>query len=316
MRAVLIDEFGGRDKLRVADVPEPRLLPDGVRISIRAAGVNPVDWKTREGRQQPRFPHVFPLILGWDAAGVVEEVGPAVTRVQPGDEVFAYCRKHFIGEGTYCEQVVVPQEFVAAKPASLDWAEAAAVPLAALTAWQCLTERLQLAEGETVLVHAAAGGVGHFAAQMAVALGARAIGTASARNEEFVRGLGAEFVDYRDGELPGRVDAALDPLGGEALERTLRLADRVVSIVQPAGAGGAQLSGRASSAPPTTLPASGGHLYHYVRPDGVQLEGVARLVDEGLLRPHVERAFPLEEAAAAHELLEDGHVRGKLVLTI
>ena len=294
MRAVLIEEFGGRDKLRVAEVPEPRLLPDGVRISIRAAGVNPVDWKTREGRQQPRFPHVFPVILGWDAAGVVEEVGPAVTRVQPGDEVFAYCRKHFIGEGTYCEQVVVPQEFVAAKPASLDWAEAAAVPLAALTAWQCLTERLQLAGGETVLVHAAAGGVGHFAAQMAVALGARAIGTASARNEEFVRGLGAEFVDYRDGEPPGRVDAALDPLGGEALERTLRLADRVVSIVQPGE----------------------GHLYHYVRPDGVQLEGIARMVDDGLLRPHVERAFPLEEAAAAHELLEDGHVRGKLVLTI
>jgi len=294
VRAVFVEEFGGREKLRVGEVPEPRLLPDGVRISIRAAGLNPVDWKTREGRQEQRFPHVFPLVLGWDAAGVVEEVGPAVTRVQPGDEVWAYCRKHFVGEGTYCEQVVVPQEFVAAKPASLGWEEAAAVPLAALTAWQCLTEKLELAEGETVLVHAAAGGVGHFAAQLAVALGAAAIGTVSARNEEFVRGLGAEFLDYERGGLPEHVDAALDTVGGDSLEATKRIADRVVSIVQPGE----------------------GHLYHYVRPDGIQLEGIMRLVDEGRLRPHVQGRFPLEQAAAAHELLEDGHVRGKLVLTI
>lgn len=294
MRAVAIDEFGGREKLRVADVPEPRLLPDGVRIAIRAVGVNPVDWKTREGRQAPRFPHVFPVVLGWDAAGVVEEVGPAVTRVRPGDEVYAYCRKHFIGEGTYCEQVVVPQEFVAAKPASLSWEEAGAVPLAALTAWQCLTERLALQEGETVLVHAAAGGVGHFAVQIAVALGARVVGTASAANEEFVRGLGAEFVDYRTGPLPDSMDAALDPIGGETLAQTTRLAGRVVSIVEPGE----------------------GHDYHYVRPDGAQLEALARLIEDGHIRPHVQQVFPLGEAATAHELLEAGHVRGKLVLTL
>ena len=294
MRAVVIDEFGGREKLRVADVPEPPLLPDGVRIAIRAAGVNPVDWKTREGRQVPRFPHVFPVILGWDAAGVVSEVGPAVTRFAPGDEVWAYCRKHFIGEGTYGEQVVVPQEFVAPKPAALSWEEAAAVPLAALTAWQCLVERLELAAGETVLVHAAAGGVGHFAVQIAVALGARPLGTGSAANAEFVRGLGAEFVDYRTDPLPEHVDAALDPLGGESLEATKRIAGRVVSIVQPGA----------------------GHLYEYVRPDGGQLETLGRLVDEGRLRPHVQHVFPLEQAAAAHELLEAGHVRGKLVLAI
>jgi NADPH:quinone reductase-like Zn-dependent oxidoreductase len=294
MRAIAIDEFGGREKLRLADVPEPRLLPDGVRIAIEVAGVNPVDWKTREGRQVPRFPHVFPVVLGWDAAGVVEEVGAAVTRVSPGDEVFAYCRKHFIGEGTYCEQVVVPQEFVAAKPASLSWEEAGAVPLAALTAWQCLVDRLEIAEGETVLVHAAAGGVGHFAVQFAVALGARVVGTASAANEEFVRGLGAEFLDYRTRRLPTNVDAALDPIGGETLELTKRVADRVVSIVEPGA----------------------GHAYHYVRPDGAQLAEIGRMLDEGRLRVHVQQAFPLEEAVAAHELLEAGHVRGKLVLTV
>ena len=294
MKAVVIDAVGGREQLRLADVPEPKLLPDGVRIRVRAAGVNPVDWKTREGRQQQRFPHVFPVILGWDAAGVVEDVGPAVDRVRPGDEVFAYCRKHFIGEGTYAEQVVVPQEFVAAKPESLDWVQAAAVPLAALTAWQCLTERLGLAAGETVLVHAAAGGVGHFACQIAVALDARPTGTASARNEEFVRGLGAEFLDYERDDLPEHVDGALDPLGGETLAATKRVADRVVSIVEPGE----------------------DHLYHYVRPDGVQLESLARLIDDGRVRPHVQQAFPLDEAAAAQELLEDGHVRGKLVLTL
>ncbi len=294
MRAIGIEAFGGRDRLRLLDVPEPLLLPDGVRIEIRAAGVNPVDWKTREGRQARRFPHVFPVVLGWDAAGVVAEVGPSVTRVRPGDEVYAYCRKHFIGEGTYAEQVVVPQEFVARKPQSLSWEQAAAVPLAALTAWQCLTEKLELAEGETVLVEAAAGGVGHFAVQIAVALGARVIGTASERNAGFVRGLGAEFVDYRGGELPEHVDAALDSQGGETLERVKAAAGRVVSIVEPGE----------------------GHRYHYVRPDGSQLDGLTRLIDEGRLRPHVEQAFPLAEAAAAHELLEAGHVRGKLVLVV
>jgi NADPH:quinone reductase-like Zn-dependent oxidoreductase len=290
----VVDEFGGREKLRLADVPEPRLLPDGVRIAVKVAGVNPVDWKTREGRQVPRFPHVFPVVLGWDAAGVVEEVGAAVTRVRPGDEVFAYCRKHFIGEGTYCEQVVVPQEFVAPRPASLSWEEAGAVPLAALTAWQCLVERLAVAEGETVLVHAAAGGVGHFAVQIAVALGVRVVGTASAANEDFVRGLGAEFLDYRDGVLPAAVDAALDPLGGSVLEKTKQIASRVVSIVEPGA----------------------GHAYHYVRPDGAQLESLTGLIDDGRVRPHLQESFPLEEVVAAHELLEAGHVRGKLVLAV
>lgn len=294
MRAAYIEEFGGRDQLQVGDVADPPLLPDGVRIAIRAAGVNPVDWKTREGRQAQRFPHAFPVVLGWDAAGVVEEVGPSVTRVRPGDEVWAYCRKHFVGEGTYAEQVVVPQEFVSFKPDSLSFEEAAAVPLAALTAWQCLTEKLELAAGETVLVPAASGGVGHFAVQIAGALGARAIGTASARNEEFVHGLGAEFLDYARGELPEHVDAAIDPLGGDSLEALKRVADRVVSIVQPGD----------------------GHRYHYVRPDGIQLDGLTRLVDERRLRPHVQEVLPLAEVARAHELLEDGHVRGKLVLAI
>jgi NADPH:quinone reductase-like Zn-dependent oxidoreductase len=295
VRAAVIHEFGGRDRIRIEDVPEPRLLPDGVRIRVGAAGVNPVDWKTREGRQETRFPHVFPLILGWDAAGVVEELGPSAQGVEVGDRVFAYCRKHFIGEGTYAEQVVVQDGFVARVPDGLGVEEAAAVPLAALTAYQCLVERLRLEAGETVLIHGASGGVGHFAVQIAALLGARPIGTASAPNLDFVRELGAvEAVDYREGELPDGVDCALDPIGGETLKRTLHVAERVVSIAQPGP----------------------GHAYHYVRPSGTDLDVLAGWIADGRLRAHVDRMLPLEAAAEAHALLEEGGVRGKLVLRV
>jgi NADPH:quinone reductase-like Zn-dependent oxidoreductase len=294
VRAVAIREFGGRDRLELADVPEPKLLPDGVRIRIRAAALNPVDWKTREGRLEARFPHVFPVVLGWDAAGVVEEVGVAARWFEPGDEVFAYCRKHFIGEGTYAEQVVVPDGYVCRKPANLSFEEAAAVPLAALTAYQCLVERLQVKPGETVLVHAAAGGVGHFAVQIARELGARPIGTASPGNHDFLRELGCvETIDYREGELP-RVDCALDAVGGETLERTLAVAGRTVSIAEPGPA----------------------HGYHFVRPSGAELSVLAGWLDQGRVRVQLAATFPLEQTARAHELLEDGHVRGKIALTV
>jgi NADPH:quinone reductase-like Zn-dependent oxidoreductase len=296
VQAIVIDEFGGAEALHLAHQPEPKLSPDGVRIAVRAAGVNPVDWKTREGRQEPRFPHVFPVVLGWDAAGVVQEVGPAARWFEPGDEVIAYCRKHFIGEGCYAEQVVVPDEFVARKPTNLDFEQAAAVPLAALTAYQALVERLQVKPGETVLVHAAAGGVGHFAVQIVRELGARPIGTASEGNFEFLRELGCDdVVDYHEGDLP-RVDCALDTIGGDTLERTLEVAGRTCSIVQP-------ISGPE-------------RFYHYVRPSGAELALLVGWIEEGRLRPHVQEVFPLAAAARAHELLERGHVRGKLVLRV
>jgi NADPH:quinone reductase-like Zn-dependent oxidoreductase len=297
VRAVVIHEFGGRDKLRLEEVGEPKLLPDAVRIRVRAVSVNPVDWKTREGRQAARFPHIFPVVLGWDAAGVVEEVGPAALGFEPGDEVFTYCRKHFIGEGTYAEQVVVPDDFCAHKPANLSWEQAAAVPLAALTAYQALVERLGVHNGESVLIHAAAGGVGHFAVQIAKILGAHVIGTARAENHEFLRSLGCdECVDYRDGDLPSDVDCALDTVGGETLERTLAIAERVCSIVQP-------ISGE-------------GRRYLYVKPNRADLEALARHFEDGRMRVELQETLPLEEVARAHEVLEDGHVRGKIALTV
>jgi NADPH:quinone reductase-like Zn-dependent oxidoreductase len=191
VRAIGIHEFGGRDKLQLLELPEPKVGPDFVKIQVRAAAVNPVDWKLREGRLEPRFPVVFPVVPGWDAAGVVDEVGPAVTDFSPGDEVFAYCRKHFIGEGTYAEFVSVPDAYVARKPESLTFEEAAAIPLAGLTAYQALFLAAGLTAGERVLVSSASGGVGSFAVQLALDAGAEVIGVASEPNRDRVLELGA-----------------------------------------------------------------------------------------------------------------------------
>lgn len=315
MRAVGIREFGGRDKLEVLDVPEPKVPPDFVKIRVRAAGVNPVDWKIREGRSEPRFPHVFPVVLGWDAAGVVEEVGPGVVELAPGDEVFAYCRKHFVGEGTYAEYVSVPVTAVARKPASLDFEHAAAFPLTALTAYQALFFGAGLTAGETVLVYAAAGGVGGFAVQLALDAGAEVIGVASERNREYVLGLGAyEVIDYTQKDVvdtvrefaPDGVDVVVDTVGGDSLTRAVdavRDEGRLVSIVQPPVEEHFSARGITPG-------------YVFVRPDGEALEELGEMAGSGRLTVDLQEVLPLEEAARAHELSEAGHVRGKLVLRV
>lgn len=315
MLAIAIHEFGGRDKLELMELPEPKLPPDAVRIRIRAAGVNPVDWKLREGRLEPAFPHVFPVVPGWDAAGVVEAVGPGVVEVAPGDEVFAYCRKHFIGEGTYAEYVTVPVTFVARKPAGLSWEEAGAVPLTGLTAYQALFFGAGLTAGETVLVYGASGGVGGFAVQIAVAAGAEVIAVAREEHREYVLALGAyEVIDYTERDvveavrefLPKGVDVALDVVGGETLARAVeavRDEGRIVSIAQPPTDERFRRRG--------IQPA-----YVFVRPDGEELGELAELAESGQLAVHLHEVLPLEEAARAHELLEQGHVRGKLVLRV
>lgn len=315
MRAIGIREFGGREKLELLDVPEPKVPPDAVKIRIHAAGVNPVDWKLREGRLEPRFLHFFPVVIGWDAAGVVEEVGPGVVEVAPGDEVFAYCRKHFIGEGTYGEFVSVPVTFVAKKPRTLSFEEAGAFPLTALAAYQALFFGAGLTAGETALVYGAAGGVGSFAVQLALDAGAEVIGVASERNREYVLGLGAyEVIDYSQQDVveavrsfkPEGVEVVLDTIGGESLERAVaavRDGGRLVSIAQPPTDEHFRQRGIDAA-------------YVYVRPDGEQLEELADLAEAGRLVVDLAEVLPLEQAARAHELSEEGHVRGKLVLRI
>jgi NADPH:quinone reductase-like Zn-dependent oxidoreductase len=311
VRAIAVREWGGRDKLELIEHDVPPVAPDGVLVRVKAAGVNPVDTKIRGGYMAERLPFHFPLILGWDAAGVVEKVGPAVTWFKPGDEVYGYCRRHHLQFGTYAEFAIVPEGFLAHKPRSLSFEEAAAVPLSALTAHQAL-DAVGLRGGETLLVGGGSGGVGHFAVQLGVIRGARAIATASERNFDFVRELGGEPVDYHADDLAERiraaagtdgVDAALDLFGGENRElaySVLRRGGRLASIAHP---------------PPEQRDGFESH-YVFVRPAGDQLSELANLIDDGRLRVEVQEVFGFEQAAAAHERLEDGHVRGKLVLRI
>src|SRR3954467_2550489 len=244
MRAIVIDEWGGRDRLRPADVDPPPVAPDGILVRVRAAGVNPVDAKIRGGYMAERLPFHFPLIPGWDVAGVVEQVGAAVTSFRPGDEVYGYIRRHHLQFGTYAEYATATDTFFAPKPPGLSFEEAAALPLPGLTAHQSL-ETVGVRGGETLFLAGGAGGVGHLAIQLGVARGARVIATASARNQEFLRELGAEPLDYAAGDVPARIreltrgagaDAALDLFGGERRQEAyaaLRRGGRLVSVAQP-----------------------------------------------------------------------------------
>ena len=303
-----MNQYGGPDVLKLSgDVPEPKVGPDSVLVRVKAAGVNPVDWKIREGRLDGLFETDFPVIPGWDLAGVVERAGAAVSEFSPGDEVIGYVREDHIGRGTYAELVAAPVRTLGRKPPRLSWAEAAGLPLAGLTAYQALGKALSVSAEDTVLVHAASGGVGSFAVQIARAKGARVIGTASPRNHDHLRALGAEPVAYGEGMAeavrrlaPGGVSAALDLVGGEALDATpglLAPKGRWASIVDP------------------SVRDRGGR-YVFVRPDPHDLAALASLADDGRLTVPVARTFPLAEAAEAHRLIEQGHTRGKIVLEV
>lgn len=307
MRAITYDRFGGSDVLQLTDRPTPKVGPDSVLVRVRAASVNPVDWKIRAGYLDGLLDTQFPVVPGWDVAGVVEAVGQDATEFTVGDEVYGYVRKDWVHGGTFAELVAAPVRTLARKPASLTFEEAAAVPLAGLTAYQSI-ERAGVDAGQTALVHAAAGGVGQFAVQILRARGVRVIGTASARNHDHLRTLGAEPVEYGDGLAdrvralaPQGVDLVLD-YGSDELVPTTRavLADggSVASIVD--GAAREEL---------------GGHLV-WVRPSTADLDALSRLADDGALRVDVAQVFELADTAAAHDLVAGGHVRGKVVVRV
>jgi NADPH:quinone reductase-like Zn-dependent oxidoreductase len=306
MKAIALQQYGSADDLALVDLPDPKVAPSEVLIRVRAAGVNPVDWKLAAGGLDALFETDFPLIPGWDVAGVVEAVGPDAHEYQVGDEVYGYARKDWAKNGTYAELVSASVRMLAPKPESLSWQESAGVPLAGLTALQSV-ERAGIGSGDTVLVHAAAGGVGAFGVQIAVARGARVIGTASERNHDFLRSLGAEPVVYGDGLVdrvralaPNGVDAVLDFVGGGVAREPVPLTGgptRIVSIADP------------------DVQELGGH-WLWVRPDSEDLAELARLADDGRLTVHVDREFPLAEAAEAWRLSQAGRTRGKIVLTV
>ena len=306
MRAAFYETYGGTDVLRVGELPDPVTGPDDVLVRVAAAGVNPVDWKIRQGYLEGAFPAHFPIVPGWDVAGTVEAVGPAVTAFAVGDRVLGYVRKDHVQHGTSAELVRAGVRHLAPLPEGVSFADAGAVPLAGLTALQAL-DAVGAGSGDTVLVHAAAGGVGAFAVQLAVDRGARVLGTASEGNFDFLRSLGAEPLTYGDGlvdrvrGLVDRVDAAVDFAGAEAVAASFDLvrdAARVSSVVDAAGV------------------LSGGGRYVFVRPDSAQLADLAQRVATGTLRVELSGTYPLEEIAAAHQRSETGHGRGKVVVTV
>lgn len=307
MRAITYSRYGGADVLELTDRPTPKVGPDSVLVRVRAASVNPVDWKMREGYLDQVMDVEFPVVPGWDVAGVVERVGLDTPELQVGDEVYGYVRKDWVQAGTFAELVAAPVRTLARKPASLSFEEAAAVPLAGLTAYQSI-ERAGVREGQTVLVHAAAGGVGQFAVQIARARGARVIGTASERNHEHLRGLGAEPVVYGDG-LADRV-RALAPQGVDVVLDYG--SDDLVPTTRAVLAEGGTVASIVDAAARDEL---GGH-YVWVRPSTTDLDALSALADAGQLRVDVAEVFDLADAAAAHEASAAGHVRGKVVVRV
>lgn len=307
MRAITYSRYGGADVLELSELPTPKVGPDTVLVRVKATSVNPVDWKVREGYLDAIMDATFPVVPGWDVAGVVEQVGLDTPELSVGDEVFGYVRKDVVSGGTTAELVAAPVRTLARKPAAWTWEQAAGAPLAGLTALQTI-DRAGVSSGQTVLVHAAAGGVGSMAVQIAVARGARVIGTASERNHEYLRSLGAEPVTYGEGLAervralaPEGVDVVLDYIGGEALATTpdvLREGGTVASVVDAAA-----------------RDELGGH-YVWVRPDVEGLTELARLADAGQLTVDVAEVYDLADAAKAHEASRTGHVRGKVVITV
>jgi NADPH:quinone reductase-like Zn-dependent oxidoreductase len=309
MRAVRQHEFGGPDVLRIEEVPLPEPIATEIRVRVSATSVNPVDFKTRSGQGPLRS---LPFTVGWDVAGVVDAVGGGVTRFAVGDEVLGmpwFPR----AASAYAEYVTAPSRQFVRKPAELSMAEAAALPLAGLTAWQALVDTAHVTSGQRVLVHAASGGVGHLAVQIAKALGAYVIGTASSVNHAALTELGVdELVDYRSTrfeDVVHDVDVVLDLVGGETGKRS-------VDVVHPSGllvSVPSSSSGEAlEMARDRGIRATG----ILVEPDQVGLDALVGLVRDGKLKVVVSDEFPFADVAKAHEKAEQGHALGKVVLTV
>ncbi|MFI1206622.1 NADP-dependent oxidoreductase [Streptomyces sp. NPDC020802] len=309
MRAISQDVLGGPEVLKEVELEIPRPGPSEVLIRVHAAGLNPTDWKHRASGLFLGQP---PFVLGWDVSGVVEAVGLGVTLHEPGDEVFGML-PYPHGVGAHAEYVTGPARAFARKPAEVDHTQAGAVPLAALTAWQALVDTADVRRGQRVLIHAAAGGVGHLAVQIAKERGAYVIGTASSGKHDYLRGLGAdELVDYREtdfAEVVRDVDVVLDTVGGDYRSRSLRTLR----------AGGLLVSILPSGSPELAEEAKGlgvRAVEMLVEADQAGMSAIAELVAAGRLRATVAEVFPLAEAAKAHALGDTGRTVGKLVLQV
>lgn len=304
MKAMTYAQYGGTEVLEQTERPTPKVAPGAVLIRVKAAGVNPVDWKVMSGGLDPFMDVNFPVTPGWDVAGVVEAVGFDTPEFKVGDEVYSYGRRDTVQGGSFAELIALPATTVAHKPKSLSWEQAAALPLTGMTAQRSL-DALGVAAGQTLLIHNGSGSVGRTAIQLAALAGARVIATGSTKNHDRLRELGAEPVEYGAGLVervralaPEGVDAVADFAGG-VLEDTLALLKE---------------GGHHVSIADWTVLGHGGQ-YIWVRPDAAELERLSVLVEDGSLGVDVAQTFPMEEAAAAFSASMSGHGAGKIVLT-
>lgn len=308
MKAIQIHQYGGANELKYEDAPMPDIQPDDVLVKIHASGVNPVDWKVRKGELAKAMERSFPVILGWDMAGVVEKVGDKVTDFKEGDEV--YGRPALSRNGTYAEYVAVKAAELSFKPRSIDFITAAGVALVGLTAWQGLFDHGKLKAGQKVFINGAAGGVGTFAIQFAKWKGAYVVGTASKENKPFLEQLGADqVIDYHEENFEDRikgVDVLFDTIGGETQKKLLNVMRPEGVVVSTVG-----ISDQA------TIEARGLQGKSYMAQSiPAQLKQIADLIDEGKVKVVIEKVFPLAQAAEAHKLGEEGHTHGKIVLQV
>lgn len=313
MKAIILTEAGGTENLSLREIDSPQPKEGEVLVKVHAFSINPVDIKTRKGGALlASMKESGPVILGWDISGVVTAVGAGVTTFKKGDEVFGMV--NFPGHGkAYAEYVSAPAAHLAPKPATISHEEAAAATLAALTAWQVLVQQAGLQKGQHVFIHAAAGGVGHFAVQIAKYLGATVTGTASEANREFLQSLGVDhFIDYTKEDFTKaakEVDVVLDPLGGDTTLKSLSVLKKGGMLVSIVGGAKEPVQQQAAELGVTAK-------NYLVHSSGEDMRQLAALLQEGRLRPVISQVFPFDQIAAAHQQIESGRTRGKLVVTV
>jgi NADPH:quinone reductase-like Zn-dependent oxidoreductase len=307
MKAIAINEYGNQDVLNYVDVDRPEPKADEILVKVRVAAVNPADWKIREGMGES-FGFKFPLILGGDIAGTVVAVGDGVNNFQQGDAIYGMTLSSL--SGAYAEYAITNADAIVLKPNDLSFEEAAAIPIGALTAWQAMFDLANLSSGQRILITGASGGVGSMAVQIAKAKGAFVIGTASGRNEQFVRDLGAdEFVDYTKQNFEAvvkDVDVVFDTIGSDTQERAFQTLKKGGFLVSSAGTPSAEIARESGVAA----------AFVFCKPNAQQLAQINRLIAEGKLKVHIETVLPLTEVKRAHQLSQSGRTRGKIVLQV
>lgn len=309
MSAVVIESYGGPETLRYKEIQVPSIKPDEILVRVHSAGVSPFDLHIRDGWFKDPIAYPFPIVLGWELSGVVVSVGADISKFKEGDTVFAHPSVNRSG-GAYAPYAAIKESEAAHKPASISHHHAAAASMNGLTAWQALFDTAHLSSGQKILIHAAAGGVGHLAVQLAKWKGAYVIGTASAKNKEFLYTLGVdEAIDYTSTPFEKTVkdaDVVFDTVGGDTLLKSFLAAKKgglVISIVDFDRIKEAAKHG-----------VRGENVI--VAPNAVQLSEIGKLLSEGKLQTHIAATFPLSDAAKAHRLVQSGHTRGKIVLQL